>query len=71
MPKPISRIGLRPQVSAVWPTKNAIGSMMIWAAMIQDDIMAVPHAGCASASFWPTSGSSGAFAKWNSIAHPA
>ena len=37
--------------------------MMSWAAMMQDDIIAVAQAGCDSASFWPTSGSNGALAK--------
>ncbi len=44
---------------------------MSWAAMMQDDIMAVAHLGSAWASFWPTSGSSGALAKWNSMAQSA
>ena len=50
---------------------RAIGSMMICAAMMQDDIIAVAHSSCASESFCPTSGNSGAFAKWNSMAQPA
>jgi hypothetical protein len=71
MPNPISKSGLRPQLSALRPTRRAIGSMMICAAMMQDDIIAVAHSPCASASFCPTSGNSGAFAKWNSMAQPA
>ncbi len=64
-------MGLRPQRSAFHPTISAIGSMIIWAAMMQADIIAVAHSLWASASFWPTSGSSGALAKWNSIVQPA
>ncbi len=39
--------------------------------MMQADIIAVAHCLFAAASFWPTSGSSGALAKWNSSAHTA
>ena len=41
MPNPINKSGLRPQLSALRPTRRAIGSMMICAAMMQDDIIAV------------------------------
>jgi len=68
MPKPARNSGFRPQLSAVRPTMSAIGSMTIWAATMQADIMAVASFGWAMASFWPTSGSSAALAKWNSIA---
>ena len=63
MPKPINRIGLRPQRSAFHPTNSAIGSMIICAAIMQADIIAVAHSRWAKASFWPTSGKSGALAK--------
>jgi hypothetical protein len=62
---------LRPQRSAFNPTISAIGSMIIWAAIMQADIIAVAHSLWADANFWPTSGSSGALAKWNSIVQPA
>ena len=64
----MSRTGLRPHWSALRPAKSAIGSITNCAAMMHEDISAVPSSLFARASFWPTSGSSGALAKWNNMA---
>jgi hypothetical protein len=69
--KAMRKIGLRPQLSALRPTRIAIGSITPWAATTQNDIMAVASLGNSSASFWPTSGRSGALAKWNNMAQTA
>jgi hypothetical protein len=45
-----------------------MGSITPWAATIQNDIIAVASFGNSSASFCPTSGNSGALAKWNNNA---
>jgi hypothetical protein len=45
MAKPARNNGFRPQLSAVRPTSKAIGSITNWAAMMQDDIMAVASSG--------------------------
>ena len=58
-----------PKLSAVRPTRSAIGSITACAATMQADIMAVASFGYAAASFCPTSGSNGALAKWNSMTH--
>jgi hypothetical protein len=62
-------IGFRPQLSAVRPTRRAIGSITACAATMHADIMAVASFGYAAASFCPTSGSSYALAKWDSMTH--
>ena len=69
MTNPAIKRGLRPQLSAVRPTKSAMGNMTICAAMMQADIIAVASFGNAAASFCPTSGKSGALAKWNNMTH--
>jgi hypothetical protein len=56
---------------ALRPTNIAMGTMMTCAATIQADIMEVPKFLSWSASFWPTSGSIAALAKWKSTAHAA
>src|SRR4029077_5193231 len=69
MVNPARNNGLRPQLSAVRPTRRAIGSITACAATMQADIMAVASLGYAAASFCPTSGSSAALARWNSMTH--
>ena len=44
--------------------------MTTCAATMQADVIAVARLGWAAASFWPTSGSNGALAKWNSMTPP-
>ena len=58
-----AKIGLRPQMSALRPTRMATGTITIWAAMMQTDISVVPRSRLTSASFCPTSGNIAAFAK--------
>jgi hypothetical protein len=54
---------LRPQLSAVRPTRRAIGVITACAATMQADIMAVASSVNSAASFCPTSGSSAAIGK--------
>ncbi len=52
MANPARNNGLRPQLSAVRPTRRAIGSITTCAATMQADIIAVASFGYAAASFW-------------------
>jgi hypothetical protein len=49
---------------------ETVAGYIFWAATMAF-VFAVAHSPCATASFCPTSGNIGAFAKWNSRAQPA
>src|SRR3981189_3357981 len=71
MRSPMRNKRFRPQWSACAPTSRAIGTMTICAATMQADIRLVPKFLSCNASFWPTSGSMAALAKWNRTAQAA
>ena len=63
---------MRPQVSAVAPHSAAMPIITNWAAMMQAEVNAMPvPESPPSASFWLTSGSIAALAKWNNVMHTA